>query len=177
MSVHLNRFNELSTQVANLSANGLGVPDNDQVSMLCLSLPESYEPLIMAVQSLRDNLTFDLLCGRLLQEATQYQAARSTTTEEGSKPLSAFAAGSGFRSMGFRGRANGRGGNRGFGCGMRGGSSGGTRGRGIGLGMVSGRCHYCNREGHWKNEYFKRKAELQKGSSGEHLAFMGLSDK
>jgi len=51
MSVHLNSFKELSTQIANLSSNGIGIPDGDLVSMLSLSLPQSYEPLIMAVQS------------------------------------------------------------------------------------------------------------------------------
>jgi len=107
MSTHLNSFKELSTQVANLSPNGLGVPDNDLVSMLSLSLPQSYEPLIMAVQSRTGNVTFDFLCGRLLQEATRRQAARSITTNEDSEPLSAFTAGSGLRQMGFRGRGNG----------------------------------------------------------------------
>jgi len=74
--------------------------------------------------------------------------------------------------MGFRGRGNGRGGYWGFGRVLRGGSSGATRSRG---GMVSGRCHYCNKEGHWKNEFLKRKADLQRDSSGGHLAFIGVS--
>ena len=172
MSTHLNSFKELSTQVANLSPNGLGVPDNDLVSMLSLSLPQSYEPLIMAVQSRTENVTFDFLCGRLLQEATRRQAARSITTNKDSEPLSAFTAGSGLRQMGFRGRGNRRGGYQGFGRVLQGGSSGATRGRG---GMVSGRCHYCNKEGHGKNECLKRKADLQRYSSGGHLDFMGVS--
>jgi len=41
VSVHLNSFKELSTQVANLSPNGVGLPDGDLVSMLSLSLPPS----------------------------------------------------------------------------------------------------------------------------------------
>jgi len=41
--------------------------------------------------------------------------------------------------------------------------------------MVSGRCHYCNKEGHWKNECLKRKADLQRDSNEGHLAFMGVS--
>jgi transposase InsO family protein len=73
--------------------------------------------------------------------------------------------------MGFRGRGNGRGGYQGFGRVLRGCSSGATRGRG---GMVSGRCHYCNNEGHWKNECLKRKVDLQRDSSGGHLASMGV---
>ena len=178
MSAHVNSFKELSTQVANLSPDGVGIPDGDLVSMLSLSLPESYEPLIMAVQSRADNITFDFLTGRLLQEATRRQAARSTSTDQNSQPLSAFAAGSGFRPSSFRGRGNGRwGGSRGFGRGIRGGSSGGGRGRGmLGQGVVSGRCHYCNKEGHWKNECFKRKNDLQRGSASGNLAFMGVGN-
>jgi len=42
MSVHLNSFEEVSTQVANLSPNGIGIPDGALVCMVSLSLPESY---------------------------------------------------------------------------------------------------------------------------------------
>ena len=108
MSAHVNSFKELSTQVANLSPDGVGIPDSDLVSMLSLSLPESYEPLIMAVQSRADNITFDFLTGRLLQEATRRLAARSTSTEQNGQSLLAFTAGSGFRPSSFRGRGNWR---------------------------------------------------------------------
>ena len=176
MSAHVNTFKELSTQVANLSPDGVGIPDSDLVSMLSLSLPESYEPLIMAVQSRADIITFDFLTGRLLQEATRRQAARSTTSHHTSEPLSAFSAGASFRPSGGRGRGNTRWGNRGFGRGMRGSPSGGNRGRGaLGHGVVSGRCHYCNKEGHWKNECYKRKGDLQKNVGEGHLAFMGYT--
>jgi len=176
MSAHVNTFKELSTQVANLSPNGVGIPDSDLVSMLSLSLPESYEPLIMAVQSRADSITFDFLTGRLLQEATRRQAARSTTTQHTGEPLSAFTAGSSSRPSGDRGRGNTRCGNRGFGRGIRGGpSGGGTRRGALGQGVLSGRCHYCNKEGHWKNECYKRKGDLQKSSREGHLAFMGYT--
>ena len=36
MSAHVNSFKELSTQVANLSPDGIGIPDSDLVSMLSL---------------------------------------------------------------------------------------------------------------------------------------------
>ena len=176
MSAHVNTFKELSTQVANLSSDGVGIPDSDLVSMLSLSLPQSYEPLIMAVQSRADVITFDFLTGRLLQEATRRQAASSTTSHHTSEPLSAFTGGSSFDHGGGRGRGNTRWGHRGFGRGMRGGPSGGNRGRGVlGQGAVSGRCHYCNKEGHWKNECYKRKGNLQKSSTEGHLAFMGYT--
>jgi len=88
----------------------------------------------------------------------------------------------GFRSSGQLGRGNYRKGYRGFSRGgfgrsRRGGSSSGFRGRGSSDGGVTGRCHYCNKEGHWKNECLKRKGDLQKGMSGGHLAFMGLSSQ
>jgi len=106
MSVHLNSFKELSTQVANLSPNGIGIPDSDLVSMLSLSLPLSYEPLIMAVQSRADTITFNFLSRRLLQEATRRQAATSSSPELNQQPFSAMAAGSVFCSRGYIGRGN-----------------------------------------------------------------------
>ena len=182
MSAHLNSFKELSTQVANLSPDGVGIPDTDLVSMLSLSLPQSYEPLIMAVQSRADTITFDFLCGRLLQEATRRQAASTSTQDQNEQPLSAMTVGSGHRSAMYMGRGSYRSGNRGFarggfGRGTRAGSSGRFRGRGSGQGAVSGRCHYCNKEGHWKNECLKRKGDQQKNTSGGHLAFMGKTSQ
>ena len=131
MSVHLNSFKELTTQVANHSPNGVGIPDSDLVFMLSLSLPQLCEPLIMAVQSRADNITFDFLTGRLLQEATQRQAAWSTTTEPNSQPLSAFTDVPSMRPSGLRGRGYNRWGNIGSGGGWLGSSSLGSRGHGI----------------------------------------------
>jgi len=71
MSADVNSFKELVTQVANLSPEGVGISHSDLVSMLNVALPEWYEPFIMAVQSRAANITFDLLTGRLHQEATR----------------------------------------------------------------------------------------------------------
>jgi len=61
---------------------------------------------------------------------------------------------------------------------MRGGSSVSNRGRGTsGYGTVSSRCHYCNKEGHWKNQCFIRKNDVQKGNGEGHLAFVGLATR
>ena len=182
VSVHLNSFKELSTQVANLSPNRVGIPDGDLVSMLSLSLPPSYEPLIMAVQSRTDTVTFEFLCGRLLQEATRRQAASSSTADADLQPLSAMAAQSGSWSCWQYGRESHSMGNRGIprgasGRGSRGGSSGGLRGRGYSQMEKAGRCHYSDKEGHWKNECLKRKGDLQKSSGGGHLAFVGLASQ
>ena len=106
MSAHVNSFKELSKQVANLSPDGVGIPDSDLVSMLSLSLPHLNELLIMAVQSRAESISFDFLTGRLLQESTRRQAARTTMAESDSQPLSAFATESSFRPGGPRCRGN-----------------------------------------------------------------------
>ena len=172
MAAHLNAFREMANQIENLSSDeGTSrIHGVDLVSMLSVSLPDSYEPLIMALQSRSETLTFDFIAGRLLQESTRRQAATATHGNLGQgngTSQSAFIAG------GY-GRTRGRGG------GFRGGSyQRGTRGRGRAsfgttdisrLGnaasanrgqtkKVLGRCHYCDREGHWKAECLKRKTD------------------
>ena len=74
--------------------------------MLSLSLPDSYEPLIMALQSRSEILTFDFMAGRLLQESTRRQASFATSCRPGTVQT-AFIAGRGgrlARGRGFRGR-------------------------------------------------------------------------
>lgn len=39
--------------------------------ILTLSLPESYKPLVMALQSRTDLVTFGIMAGRLLQESAR----------------------------------------------------------------------------------------------------------
>jgi len=68
MAEHLNRFRELANQVQGLSGNGKGMDENELVTLLSLSLLESYEPIIMALQSRTEDLTFEIFSGRLLQE-------------------------------------------------------------------------------------------------------------
>ena len=104
MASHLNEFRDLANQIANLSAgdDSTQIQGVDLVSMLSLSLPDSYEPLIMALQSRSEELTFDFMAGRLLQESTRGQAA-SANGNSPSNGQSAFLAG--------QGRFGGRGGN------------------------------------------------------------------
>ena len=106
MSVHLNSFEQVSTQVANLSPNRIGMPDAALVSMVSLSLLESYEPLIIAIQSPSETLTFDLLVGLLLHEATRRQAARLSTTDKNRQALAALAARAAYHSPGYVGHGN-----------------------------------------------------------------------
>ena len=69
MVEHLNQFRELANQLRGLSNDGKGMEDSELTTILTLSLPESYEPLIMALQSRSDTITFDTMAGRLLQES------------------------------------------------------------------------------------------------------------
>jgi len=178
MAEHLNKFRELANQVESLSADSKGIENNELVTPLSLSLPESYEPIIMTLQSRADEITFDIFSGRLLQESARRQVVQTTSPSLGqSTSVTAFAA----RSYG-RGRGGGRyGGARG---GMRiqhifgrpasadsTGKSGGTPSKG------RGKCFYCQKEGHWKRDCYKWKAnEAKEGgqiSRGEQtgLAF------
>jgi len=52
MAEHLNRFRKLTNQVESLSPSGMGMEDNELVTLLSLGLPESYKPIIMALQVL-----------------------------------------------------------------------------------------------------------------------------
>ena len=114
MASHLNIFREIANQIENLSDGdgGSQIRGIDLISMPSLSLPDSYEPLIMALQSRSEELTFDFMAGRLLQESTRRQAAHSNgnTTNTGQ---SAFIAGGtgkrGGRGGNFRGNQSPRG--------------------------------------------------------------------
>ena len=71
MAQHLNQFRELTNQLRGLSAEGKGLDDSKLLTILTLSLPDSYEPLVMALQSRTDLITFDIMAGRLLQESAR----------------------------------------------------------------------------------------------------------
>jgi len=96
MTTHLNTFWELANQVRALSSDGKGVPDSDLVSIICLSLPPSYQPLIMALQSRSEVSTSDFLSGRLLQESSRRQAAgEMSKSKDTNTTESAFTVGTG----------------------------------------------------------------------------------
>ena len=71
MAQHLNQFRELANQLRGLTTEGKEIDDSELVTNLTLSLPESYEPLVMAVQSRADLVTFDMMARRLLQESAR----------------------------------------------------------------------------------------------------------
>ena len=80
---HLNLFSEIANQLRSLSEDGKGMDDMELVTILTLSLPESYEPLVMALQWRSNAITFDLMAGRLLQEAGRRQINQATTLGNG----------------------------------------------------------------------------------------------
>ena len=94
MAQHLNLFRELANQLRSLSGDGKGIDDTELVTILTLSLPPSYEPLVMALQSRSDTITFDLMAGRLLQESGRRQISQTTTACNGGRetPQTAFTA-------------------------------------------------------------------------------------
>jgi len=95
MPKHLNKFRELANEVESLSATGKGVDTTELVTLLSLSLPESYEPIIMALQSRWDDITFDIFASRLLQEAARRYVANIALSGDGlnsAAPSAAFSA-------------------------------------------------------------------------------------
>jgi len=157
MTEHLNKFRELANEVGSLSANGKGMEENELVTLLSLSLPESYEPVIMALQSRTDDVSFDIFAGRLLQESARRQVAHNSQLPGGqSTPAAAFTVRFPAHCRGGGRLDRGRGGMRmqtGFSLGrydaLR------TAGRGIATPRGKGKCFYCHKEGHWKRDLFK----------------------
>ena len=166
MAEHLSKFRELANQVESLSATGKGMEDNELVTILSLSLPASYEPVIMALQSRADEVSLDTFTGKLLQESARRQIV-DTTQHRGSTTGSNAAFTARFTPRG-RGHSRGH-----YGPGRRGrtiasglaiGRAGGIAGFGKGAqtSKVKGKCFYCQKEGHWKRDCFKRKADEAK---------------
>jgi len=163
MAENLNRFRELASQVQGLSGNGKAIDENELVTLLSLSLPDFYEPIIMALQSRTDDLTFNIFAGRLLQESARRLVAQGRQAEQPQRNTSttAFTANYAMRGKNLGGRYGlRRGGMRtagGFG-GFRTESSG-SNWKGVAPSKAKGKCFYCQKEGHWKRDCNKRKAD------------------
>ena len=83
MQDHLNRLKRL---VGELAAIGAPVSNEDQVYTLLASLPDSYEHLIVALESTADdNLTLEFVSSRLLQEELRRQDGSDTASKKGGK--------------------------------------------------------------------------------------------
>lgn len=84
MAEHLNQFRELANQLRGLSNDGKGMENSELTTILTLSLPESYEPLVMALQFPSDTITFDMMAGRLLQDSGRRHISQVSQTQSGS---------------------------------------------------------------------------------------------
>jgi len=179
MAQHLNQFRELANQLRGLSVDGKGMDDSELVTILTLSLPESYEPLVMALQSRSDTITFDTMAGRLLQESGRRQIGQSSNAVQGVGSVSqtAFtvqrpAISGSFRGRGvpsFKGRGRGGLGTRFRDHGVSNRMQTDTR-RNVGLTSAQApqgtKCYYCGKAGHWKRDCYKRKSEEVTGAGG-----------
>jgi len=72
MAQHLNQFRELANQLPGLLVEGKGLDDTELLTILIISLPEWYEPLVRALQSRSDLITFDIMARTLLQESARW---------------------------------------------------------------------------------------------------------
>jgi len=163
MAEHLNRFRELANQVQGLSGNGKGMDKNELVTLLSLSLLESYELIIMALQSRTEDLTFDIFSGRLLQESARRQVAEGRQGDQRANNTSGTAFGERYPMRGWN--SGGwyklwRGGIRisnTFGVARE--EVQGTHRKVGGASKAKGKCFYCQKDGRWKRDCFKRKAD------------------
>ena len=61
MAQHLNQFPELANQLRGLSAERKGLDTSELLTILTLSQPDSYKPLVMALQSRTNLITFNIM--------------------------------------------------------------------------------------------------------------------
>ena len=190
MAQHLNLFREIANQLRSLSEDGKGMDDTELVTILTLRLHESYEPLVMALQSRSHTITFDLMAGRLLQESGRRQINQTTTSGNGGRETKHIAFTVQQPTAGAR-NLRGHGGYRFTGRG-RGGGSARYRDQSFCENQNQGRrstqptsnrvppgtkCFHCGKGGHWKKECYKRKAEEQAGrGTGRNGEFTFLAE-
>jgi len=85
MAEHRNRFRELANQVQGFSGNGKGMGENELVTLLSLSLPESYEPIIMAASISYGGFDFRYLLWSPITRVSQEAGRRGKTRRPASE--------------------------------------------------------------------------------------------
>jgi len=91
MKQFFNRFDEI---VRELRASGAKLDDADIRSSLTINLPESYDPLVTALENI-DNLTIDVMKARLLAEEEKKIARENRSNESSSSSNAMFGKGKG----------------------------------------------------------------------------------
>jgi len=79
MQEHINRIVGLTQQLASI---GAPVPDEDIAITLLCSLPDSYDNLIVALESRAEALTAEFVTARLLQEETRRKGSATGTKQD-----------------------------------------------------------------------------------------------
>ena len=86
MMEHINKMQSLAEQLASVGAQ---VSEDDQVATLLCSLPESYNNLIVALESRADDLTIEFVIARLLHEERRHCEVSSDSSIAVEKALAA----------------------------------------------------------------------------------------
>ena len=79
---YLNQFREIANQLRSLTENGKGMHNSELVTILTHRLPQSYIPLVMALQSQRNTIIFDVMAGHPLQESGRRQTSQGTNPSQ-----------------------------------------------------------------------------------------------
>ena len=126
----LDHINKVKVMAQQLEAIGAQVNDEDLVTTVLYSLPQSFDQLIISLEARADDLDMEFLTARLLHEETR----RGQKGEDGG------VAGKAFNANGIARRQQ--------------------------RGPKKGKCFYCGKEGHFKSDCRKMKAEMGGGGSG-----------
>ena len=176
----------LAGLASDLELYGDPVTEHKAVQKFLCVVPRKYHQMVMAIESLVDlkTMTIEELIGRFsacedhydLDDAGQSGGRLLFTREEWLAHE---------RQLGGGGSSSGGGGGKnkspgkpkphGGGGGRPAPGSGGTGASGGSGGKKKGKCHYCNKPGHWKKEcYTKIKAEEERAKRGQaHLVREG----
>jgi hypothetical protein len=130
MQSHINKVNTMAEQ---LEAIGAPVSSDDIAMTLLCSLPESYDNLIVALESRADDLTVEFVTARLLQEEARRKESGSQKADAAF--FSKTARNKNYRAKSIRPKRD----------------------------KSKDKCNYCGKVGHWAEDCYKRLAKEQDG--------------